>query len=92
LDYIKGMGFDAIWISPVVTNSPGGYHGYWALDWDQINPYFGTDQELKDLVTAAHAKGIWVMVDVVGNHVAPIGTDYAQVNPYNKEEHYHTDC
>lgn len=86
------MGFDAIWISPVVTNSPGGYHGYWALNWNEINPYFGTAQELKDLVSAAHAKGIWVMVDVVANHVAPIGTDYAQVTPYNQEIHYHTDC
>lgn len=92
LDYIKGMGFDAIWISPVVTNSAGGYHGYWALNWNTINNNFGTAQELKDLVAAAHAKGIWVMVDVVANHVAPIGTDFGQITPYNQSSHYHSDC
>ncbi|KID94029.1 alpha-amylase A type-3 precursor, partial [Metarhizium majus ARSEF 297] len=32
LDYIRGMGFDAIWITPVVANAAGGYHGYWAQD------------------------------------------------------------
>jgi alpha-amylase len=42
LDYIKGMGFDAIWISPVVENYTGGYHGYWAQNWDGINANFGT--------------------------------------------------
>lgn len=30
LDYIQGMGFDAVWISPIISNTPGGYHGYWA--------------------------------------------------------------
>lgn len=83
LDYIAGMGFDAIWISPPIENTPGGYHGYWAKDWNSINPYFGSAQDLKDLVEAAHMKGIWVMVDVVGNHVGPIGTDFSQINPYN---------
>lgn len=83
LDYIKGMGFDAIWISPVVDNLGQGYHGYWARNWNAINSNFGTAAELKALVAAAHSKGIWVMVDVVANHVAPIGTDYGQITPYN---------
>jgi len=43
-------------------------------------------------VTAAHNMGIWVMVDVVANHVGPIGTDYSKIYPLNKEEHYHTVC
>lgn len=42
LDYIAGMGFDAIWISPVVDNSADGYHGYWARNWNAINSYFGS--------------------------------------------------
>ena len=37
LDYIKGMGFDAIWISPIPVNTDGGYHGYWAQDIYQVN-------------------------------------------------------
>lgn len=92
LDYIAGMGFDAIWISPVVDNSAGGYHGYWARNWNAINSNFGTADELKAFVSAAHAKGIWVMVDVVANHVAPIGSDFSQITPYNQSEHYHSNC
>ena len=92
LSYIKGMGFDAIWISPVVENSTGGYHGYWAKNWDTINGYFGTADELKNLVSTAHSQGIWIMVDVVANHVAPIGSDFGQIYPYNQSSHYHSNC
>ena len=92
LDYIKGMGFDAIWISPVVDNSDNGYHGYWARNWNAINSNFGSADDLKSLVATAHSKGIWVMVDVVANHVAPIGTDYSQITPYNQSSYYHSDC
>jgi len=97
LDYITGMGFDAIWISPVPLNydiSPTnqGYHGYWALDWFKINPHFGTPEQLKSFVSAAHAKGVWVMVDLVHNHVAPVGTAYGLVNPFNSSDHYHPVC
>jgi alpha-amylase len=86
------MGFDAIWISPVVDNLTDGYHGYWAKNWEGINASFGSAQELKDLVSAAHSKGIWVMVDVVANHSAPIGNDFGQIYPLNKAEHYHSNC
>lgn len=58
------MGFDAIWISPVVENTDKGYHGYWAKDIYKINSHYGTSQELKNLVTAAHNQGIWIMLDV----------------------------
>lgn len=43
LDYIQGMGFDAIWISPIVANRDGGYHGYWATDIDGLNDNFGSE-------------------------------------------------
>lgn len=92
LDYIQGMGFDAIWISPVVDNKEGGYHGYWARKWDQINYHFGSAQDLKNLVDECHKRGIWVMVDVVANHVAPVGTNYGDIFPFNREEHYHPYC
>jgi alpha-amylase len=92
LDYIKDMGFDAIWISPIVDNLDPGYHGYWARNWEQVNSHFGSEQDLIDLVNAAHDKGIWVMVDVVANHTAPIGTDYSQLYPFNQSYHFHNDC
>lgn len=63
------MGFDAIWISPVVDNYPQGYHGYWARNMYGVNTNFGSAADLKNFVQAAHAKDIWVMVDVVGNHM-----------------------
>lgn len=63
------MGFDAIWISPVVDNYPRGYHGYWARHIFEINSYFGSANDLKALTKACHDKGIWVMVDVVANHM-----------------------
>ena len=83
LDYINGMGFDAIWISPPIDNTDGGYHGYWARNWYETNSNFGSQDDLKNLVKAAHDKDIWVMVDVVGNHVAPIGQDFGQISPFN---------
>ena len=92
LDYVKGMGFDAIWISPIVDNLDGGYHGYWAKNWEGVNTNFGSEDDLKALVDAAHAKDIWVMVDVVANHSAPIGNDFGQLYPLNKAEHYHSNC
>lgn len=42
LDYIQGMGFDAIWISPIVTNTPGSYHGYHATNWEDVNTNYGS--------------------------------------------------
>jgi alpha-amylase len=92
LDYIKNMGFTAIWISPIVDNLDGGYHGYWARNWYQINSKFGSEQDFRDLVAALHAKGMWMMVDVVANHVAPVGFDFGQINPFNSNEHYHNAC
>ena len=92
LDYIAGMGFDAIWISPVVDNLDGGYHGYWARDWFKINDRFGSEDDLKSLVKACHDKDIYVMVDVVANHVAPVDMDFSQINPFNSADHYHNKC
>lgn len=94
LDYIKNMGFDAIWISPVVKNTPGGYHGYWAMDLYDVNEHFGTKQDLKNLISKAQSMGIWVMIDVVANHMgfAQTAGDYAGFNPFNQKYHYHDYC
>ncbi|ODN78734.1 hypothetical protein L202_04298 [Cryptococcus amylolentus CBS 6039] len=76
LDYIQGMGFDTVWISPVVDNigddtSEGeAYHGYWTLNPNSLNSNFGTADDLKALSTALHDKGMYLQVDVVINHVA----------------------
>ncbi|KAI1118100.1 glycoside hydrolase superfamily [Nemania sp. NC0429] len=92
LDYIAGMGFDAIWITPVVTNSDGGYHGYWATDLYSINSNYGTAEDLKSLVSAAHDKGIYIMVDVVANHMGPSAISNNKPEPLNQESSYHSTC
>ena len=92
LDYIKGMGFDAIWISPIVENTEGSYHGYHLTNLYNLNTHFGTEDDFKELITSCHNKDIWVMVDVVANHVGPIGTDYSRITPFNSADHYHDYC
>lgn len=50
LDYIQGMGFDAIWISPIIDNRDGGYHGYWGRNLYKLNDNFGSEKDFVDLV------------------------------------------
>lgn len=76
LGYIQSMGFDAIWISPVVANLEGetgdgtSYHGYWTIDQTQLNGHFGTDGDLQLLAETLHQLGMYLMVDVVVNDMA----------------------
>ena len=89
------MGFDAIWVSPVVTNTPGGYHGYWAKDFYTINSHFGSEQDFIDLITEMHSRDMWIMVDVVANHIGPIGTSLdtvGEITPFNQKSYYHSYC
>lgn len=68
IPYIRSLGFSAIWISPVVDNQSGGYHGYWARDFEAVEEHFGTIETLSRLVDEAHAAGLKVIVDLVVNH------------------------
>lgn len=87
------MGFDAIWISPIPHNAPPDYHGYGALNWEQVNEHFGTSDDLHALIEACHARDIWVMLDVVGNHSSYYSNaDFSNVYPLNKAEYYHPYC
>ncbi|MER6820815.1 pullulanase-type alpha-1,6-glucosidase [Streptomyces cellulosae] len=86
LDYIKGLGTTAIWLAPIFENQPvqgtgkdasAGYHGYWITDFTQVDPHFGTNQDLETLVDKAHAKGMKVFFDVITNHTADV-VDYEE--------------
>ena len=92
LDYIEDMGFDAIWISPIVKNAEGSYHGYHTIDFYDLNEHFGTKQDMLNLVQKCHDKDIKVMLDVVANHVGLVGNDFRNINPFNSPEHYHDPC
>eukprot|EP00494_Astrolonche_serrata_P034307 UN34576 len=85
------MGFDAIWISPVPENTNCGYHGYWAYNLQNINPKYGTSSDLKNLVDAAHSLGMYVMVDIVGNHMGNI-PDITKYPDFPSNDYFHSDC
>jgi glycosidase len=68
LPYIADMGFTAIWISSVVDNQSGGYHGYWARDYYAVEEHFGDMESLKSMVDRAHELGLKVIVDLAINH------------------------
>ncbi len=88
--YFTDLGVNAIWMTPIVEQIHGGtdegtgvtygFHGYWAKDWTALDPNFGTKEDLKNLVAAAHAKGIRVLLDAVVNHTGPV-TDKDPVWP-----------
>jgi pullulanase/glycogen debranching enzyme len=75
LDYIKNLGFTAIWITPPVTNRSGlDYHGYHAYDWTKVDPRLESPEATyQDFIKAAHAKGLKVVQDVVINHSSNYG-------------------
>jgi glycosidase len=75
------LGVSVLWLSPFYTNPPdawvasddvhyvSGFHGYWPIKARQVDPRFGTEADLKAMVTAAHAHGIRVIEDLVVQHV-----------------------
>lgn len=87
LDYLKGLGVGALWLSPVLKNCQYNlysYHGYGIMDFLQIDPRFASnpeeaqenprlaEDELRSLINEAHARGIYVIFDIVLNHCGDI--------------------
>ena len=80
--YFNDLGINAIWMTPVVEQIHGatdegtgityGYHGYWTKDWTAVDPNYGTRDDLKELVDAAHSRGIRILLDAVINHTGPV--------------------
>lgn len=69
LDYIAGLGVDAIWLSPVMV-SPQADHGYDVADYRDIDPMFGSLADMDELIAAAHAHGLRITLDFVPNHTS----------------------
>lgn len=80
--YFDKLGINALWFTPVVEQVHGyvdegtgktyGYHGYWAKDWTSLDPNFGTEEDLTELIETAHKHGIRILLDVVINHTGPV--------------------
>ncbi|MDE5789784.1 MAG: starch-binding protein [Muribaculaceae bacterium] len=82
LDYIKALGFTAIWITPVVQNASGfDYHGYHAMDFSKVDLRYESrkewgssqDVDFKKLIEEAHAKGLKIILDIVLQHTGNFG-------------------
>ena len=75
LDYLKALGFSAIWITPVVTNGGGyDYHGYHSMDMSTVDVRYESEgATYQDLIQSAHDKGIKIIQDVVWNHTGNWG-------------------
>jgi hypothetical protein len=75
LDYIKELGFTAIWITPIVENRSGlDYHGYHAYDFTKVDPRLESPgATFQDLINAAHGKGLKIVLDIVINHSCNYG-------------------
>jgi len=77
LDYLENLGITAIWMTPILRNQAvqgdmAGYHGYWVLDFTEIDPHLGSNQDLKQLINAAHKRGMKVFFDIITNHTADV--------------------
>lgn len=70
LGYLRRLGVTAIWISPVFkqVSFEATYHGYGIQNFLDLDPHFGTREDLHDLVDAAHQQGIYCILDIILNH------------------------
>lgn len=77
LGYIADLGMKAIWLSPVLKNArpdawAWNYHGYGTQDFMAVDERLGTEKDLEDLVAEAHARGLFIILDIVLNHTARV--------------------
>lgn len=71
LNYLKGLGVNAIWLSPVLKNrqeKTDSYHGYGIQNFLEVDPRFGALEDLQKLVREAHTRGMYVIMDIILNH------------------------
>ncbi|KAJ3281146.1 hypothetical protein HDU76_009001, partial [Blyttiomyces sp. JEL0837] len=85
LDYIADLGASVLWITPIAKHD-GSFHGYCTTDPTVIDPGFGSNADLKELVHQAHIRNIKVVMDIVINHLCDPGTHYSSYTPN------HGDC
>ncbi|MFA9559012.1 pullulanase [Evansella sp. AB-rgal1] len=102
LDYLDDLGINTIWITPIVENVYHNvefnadqlpyyaYHGYWALNFEELNPHLGTLEDFHELIDAASDRDMKIMVDVVLNHTG-YGLKLEDGNIENHPEGFPTD-
>lgn len=93
LDYWSDLGVTAIWPTPLLVNDmpSTSYHGYAITDYYQIDPRYGSNEDFRDFVDAAHSKGIKVVKDMVFNHCGSLNflfADRPDSTWFNYDSHY----
>ncbi len=95
LDYIQGLGATAVWITPPVAHQwwdgsvgYGGYHGYWGQDFSAVDPHFGTMDDYQALAKALHARGMYLVQDIVLNHTGNYFSYASGWDPHRPARHY----
>lgn len=90
LDYIQKLGATAVWTTPVVANmwwdprvNYSGYHGYWARDFKSVDEHFGTLADYRSLSHQLHNRGMYLIQDVVVNHV---GNFFSYIGDYDPKD------
>jgi len=74
---IKSLGFTAVWLTPLVTQqeaigSGSGYHGYWGVDFLNVDPHLGTNADMANFATCAKKLGLKIILDIVTNHTGDV--------------------
>ncbi|MCC3144179.1 alpha-amylase [Halanaerobium sp. Z-7514] len=89
LDYLKGLGISVIWISPVLKQPSfsNNYHGYGIQNFLEVDPHFGSKEDLKELVDKAHSMGIYIILDVIINHSGDVFAYKSDDPAYNGQEY-----
>ncbi|MGM0421287.1 MAG: alpha-amylase family glycosyl hydrolase, partial [Bacillota bacterium] len=89
LDYLQELGVTALWISPILKQTPfsDSYHGYGIHNFLAIDPHFGSKEDLKQLVEAAHARDMLVILDVIINHTGDVFAYEGEAPAYDGNEH-----
>lgn len=70
MDYIKSLGFTTVWISPIFQNQENSYHGYGQIDFTLLDDRLGTLVEFREMIQAAHERDMYVIVDIIVNHLS----------------------
>jgi glycosidase len=93
LDYLRDLGATSIWMTPIFRNRAvqkygegvrpkAGYHGYWILDFTDVDPHFGKKGDLQRLIADAKQRGIGILLDIIVNHTADVIQPKSGVHAY----------
>jgi glycosidase len=95
LDYIQGLGATTVWVTPPVANRwwderarYGGFHGYWASDFKAVDAHLGSLDDYRDLSRRLHGRGMYLVQDIVLNHVGNWFEYEGGWNPAEPTAHY----